>query len=133
MIRTASKRIGKNEYVVNTLPATEGLLAFGKLAPLFSLAAMGADTGAAIAQGIRNFDAAAFEAVAKVFAMHTTVNLSDGRSPRLNGVFDEHFSGEYLELTEWFAFCVECNYSTFFAGLVEKVAAMTKPLAKPTQ
>lgn len=47
-----------------------------------------------------------------------------------DGVFDLHFAGEYIELGEWIAFCVEVNFGGFLGegGLLKKAS---KVVAKP--
>ena len=125
------KRIGDCTYVVDTLPGTLGVQTFEKVGPLCLLAVSGG--AAAIVQAVGSFDADKFLAACKAFSTHTMLRKSDGKEPQLSNVFDDHFSGNYLEMMEWFAFCVECNYSNFFSGLIEKLAKLNKPnLTPPT-
>ena len=44
------------------------------------------------------------------------VVLEDLKMPRLDGVFDEHFAGRYMEMVQWLAFCVQVNFQGFFKG-----------------
>jgi hypothetical protein len=50
----------------------------------------------------------------------TTVQLDAQHEPQLTpALFDEHFSGHYDWLMAWFAFALEANFTTFFAGTVD--------------
>jgi hypothetical protein len=124
-----SKQIGECTYEVDTLPSTLGIRTFEKVGPLCLLAVSGG--AAAVVQAVGSFDAAKFLEACKAFAEHTTLRKSDGKEPVLSNVFDEHFSGDYLALVEWFAFCVEHNYANFWTGLIAKMAVLNKPSSTP--
>jgi hypothetical protein len=126
--KRSEKLIGECTYVVDTLPGTLGIQTFEKVGPLCMLAVSGG--APAVVQAIGNFDASKFIEACKAFATHTMLRKSDGKEPQLSNVFDDHFSGNYLEMVEWFAFCVECNYSNFFDGLIGKLASLSKPSLK---
>lgn len=126
-VRTLERKIGTTVYRVRTLPATQGIAVFATLAPIFSLITAGATLQTAVAAALPRIDAGEFTKAAKTFAEFTHLECDDGRKPRLQDVFDEHFSGELFELGEWIAFCVEVNYATFFAGLIAKFANAIKP------
>ena len=60
------------------------------------------------------------------------------RWPTLEGaVFDEHFAGNYIELTEWVGQSVYFNFFSFFgdgslASLVERLQAMMPSTSSTT-
>lgn len=130
MLRTEEKEISGVVYVVTTLPMTQGVEVFGRLAPLFTLAAATGDMGRAAAKSIQEMQAADILHVSKVFAEHTTLRFPDGREPVLKNVMEAHFSGDYLPMFEWIAFCIKVNYESFFVGLVAKL--QTLKAIKPT-
>jgi hypothetical protein len=49
-------------------------------------------------------------------AQWTTVIIDAEREPQLNQIYDEHFAGHYDWMMEWFAFALEANFRSFFAG-----------------
>ena len=141
---TKTITIGRNEYKLITLGATKGAELWLDLlhilaAPIESLAkADGADEAAivrAITGAIRALDHvtankfyAAFGPVSSVRVPAQTPGDND-RWPTLEGVvFDEHFAGNYVEMSEWLVQSVVFNFLGFFAdgslgSLVDKFRA----------
>src|SRR5436853_6321040 len=44
------------------------------------------------------------------------VDERETREPTLHSIFDDHFAGHYDALMAWFAFALEANFRSFFAG-----------------
>lgn len=125
-----AKTINGCVYVVDTLPSTLGVQTFEKVGPLCLLAVSGG--APAIVQAVGEFNATKFLAACKAFADHTMLRKEDGKEPELSDVFEDHFAGNYLDMMEWFAFCVEHNYANFWAGLIAKLAKTNKPDSTPS-
>ncbi len=57
----------------------------------------------------------------EVFGESTIVHVSADKDPVLLPKYQEtHFAGQYGEMLKWLAFCVEVNYSDFFAAFAAR-------------
>lgn len=54
--------------------------------------------------------------VLEEFAKLTAVVQSDEIELRLWDIYDDHFAGRYDEMLRWAKFCMEVNFSSFFAA-----------------
>ena len=57
-----------------------------------------------------------FAAISDELARFTVVHLDAEHAPKLDAIFEEHFVGRYDVMLQWFAFGLEANFSSFFAG-----------------
>ena len=88
-------------------------------------------------QAIRHVSPADFRATVTALAAATQVGVrdehGDGRVTfvRLSDVYDEHFTGEYTNLTEWLKEALQHNFADFIGGLRKRMAeAKAKGAAK---
>lgn len=121
-MKTQTRRIGAYDYTVTQLDAIRGRRAFVRLTKIL---------GPAIAAGGTKGDSAAFEAFfdhlseaemdyfCDLFADVTAVSGGsfDKRAPQLKDIFLTHFAGDYASMMSWLIFCVEVNFSSFFASV----------------
>lgn len=128
---TKTLTIGKSEYKLMTLGAVKGAELWLDLlrivaTPIETLTkAEGVDEAAiagAVASAIRSIDHATASKFYAAFGPVSSVrkpSVEPGepdRWPTLEGaVFDEHFAGNYIELTEWLVQSVIFNFLGFFA------------------
>jgi len=145
--------IGKHEYKLMTLGATKGSELWLDVlkvaaAPIESLAkADKLDEAAivqAIASAVRSLDHATVNGFYAAFGPVSSVRIparapgESDRWPALEGaVFDDHFAGNYIELTEWLVQSVMFNFLGFFADgslgkLVERFRATSASLTSST-
>ena len=125
MFNAETKKIGGCEYKVTQLGAVKGRGAFLRLVKclgpmLAGLAGKGGkvadiDVGALFSRLDLTEDDLTF--FCDTFAEKTFVTLPDGKMPRLDKVFDEHFAGSYSYMVQWLAFAVKVNFADFFDGL----------------
>jgi hypothetical protein len=110
-----------NRYEVVGVPARVGkrllTLITHAIGPAFLAAGKEPDVMTVLAGVMERVKDADLDALIDAFAPLTTVHLTDGKSPRLNAIFDEHFAGNYQDMLAWLLFCLEVNYSGFFAEL----------------
>lgn len=142
--------IGKHEYKLMTLGAVKGAELWLDLlhiiaTPIETLTKSKDLDEAGIAQAIvaavRSLDHATATKFYTAFGSVTTVRRvgTDGveRWPTLDGaVFDDHFAGNYIEMTEWLVQSVMFNFLGFFAdgslgSLVERFRAASTTIASP--
>ncbi|HVJ26395.1 MAG TPA: hypothetical protein VM493_02600 [Vicinamibacterales bacterium] len=150
---TKQLTIGKHEYELMTLGALKGAELWLDLlriiaVPIEALASKekaGEDEiVTAIAAAVRSIDHAtaakfyaAFGPMSKVRVPGQSVGEPE-RWPTLEGaVFDDHFAGNYVEMTEWLVQSIKFNFLGFFgdgslASLAAKVRAATKDLKSTT-
>jgi hypothetical protein len=64
-----------------------------------------------------------FTSLAAELARNTTVAVDAELEPTLSAIYDEHFAGHYDWLMAWFAFAMEANFRSFFAGTSGAYAA----------
>ncbi len=122
---SSQKEIGENIYTVLPLPGRKGLTTFTELikmaGPAFGTPGNEKDkrVTAAIGQILESLDAEQILGFATLFGGYTTVTRADESEISLseNKLFDSHFAGNYLEMFEWFGFCLEVNYSSFLGGM----------------
>jgi hypothetical protein len=67
------------------------------------------------------------------------VFTEDGKMPRIDKVFDDHFRGRTGDMWKWLLFCLELNYADFLGelrarivGAIAKIAAEQGPSASPS-
>jgi hypothetical protein len=78
-----------------------------------SLASGASDAIRELSQRITEAD---FAAISDELARFTVVHLDAEHAPKLDAIFEEHFVGRYDVMLQWFAFGLEANFSSFFAG-----------------
>jgi hypothetical protein len=140
MLKSETRSIGGNEYTVTQLGAARGreiLRRIMKVAgPAMEAAARVVATGesggkaTAIVRGLGKVVETLSEEDLSLFCSEfgraSTVRLG-GKSPSVGDVFEVHFAGNYLEMCEWLAFCLEVNYRSFFTGIVAKLGGEAQP------
>lgn len=50
----------------------------------------------------------------------------------LEGIYDDHFAGDYGAMLEWLKFCAEVNFASFFVGLGENAAPEARAATPPS-
>ena len=78
-----------------------------------SLASGASDAIRELSQRVTEAD---FAAISDELARFTVVHLDAEHAPKLDAIFEEHFVGRYDVMLQWFAFGLEANFSSFFAG-----------------
>ena len=130
MFKCESKKIGACEYRVTQLGAVAGRGAFLRLVRalgpmLAGLATAGGKVDLGEVFGRLELSEADLTYFCDLFAEKTFVMLPDGKMPRLDKCFDEHFAGSYLFMVQWLAFAVKVNFADFFGD------ALTGPPSPP--
>ena len=131
--------IDGHEYNIRQLGALEGRRLWLKLlqvlaAPLKSLAGAGKFDEATLAQAlaavVENLDDRTAEELYEVFGRNCEVKEGD-RWPQLTGViFDTHFAGRYVAMSQWLGECVVFNFAGFFEGMsLGKISALARRVA----
>lgn len=136
-------RIGKNEYQLDQLGALEGRKLYLKVAKILaggarSLTSAGARgagdldesvIGGALAGIVESIDEETLEEMCSVFGAKSRVKVANGKEvrwPELVGVvFDQHFAGEYGEMTLWLGECLVLNFAGFL-GVTSLGSAVAK-------
>ena len=158
--------VGSYAYLCTLLTADEGLEPLGRLLVLVgkpaAKALLSGDALAAVVDGVKNesqVDADFMAKLAKpigealdglltelspadlkyfsgVFRPRTMVRGSNGMEVPLDGIFGEHFAGNYGAWREWVAFCLRENFASFLGGngaikraLAAAMAAKAEPAA----
>lgn len=126
-----TKEIDGKTYTVYPLGAKKG----SKL-----LAALNKVVGAAAGGGVKGIfealDDAMVTRLIDELAPTTTVDLGEGKSPRLDSIFDLHFRSNYGAMLEWLLFALEVNFETFYAALPRILASratQTQPATEKTE
>jgi len=135
-IEVKSRVIGEHTYRVEQFGAKKGGRILVRLAKM-----LGASIGGAIESGDK-VDATVigktltsltdqiteedYDYLCDNFAAKTRVTGGQygSNEPKLADFFDSHFAGNYLELGEWLAFCLEANYGSFLAVIGEEAKAL---------
>jgi hypothetical protein len=121
MLKRETKTIGEHEYAVTQLDAVKGRRVATRIAKILApvVGAGSAETGdmakalQALVAGMTEEDV---DSLCDVFAASTDVQIpGEKRSPKLSAIFALHFAGRYDEMVEWLLFCIEVNFSSFFA------------------
>ena len=99
-------------YEVMPLGALKGRSVFVRLLKMFGPLFAGD-----IAAGLDHLSEDDFNYLCDVFAEYTNVRINEKQMPVLKDVFDGHFSGKYLDMLQWLAFCVQVNFGDFYKGL----------------
>jgi hypothetical protein len=95
----------------------------------------------ALAAAVENLDDATLEELYLVFGETCTVMLPTGNTPNLTDVvFDQHFAGNYLAMTQWLWECIVFNFASFLDGtgpgkmsdLVKRVVSRSESLTAST-
>ena len=126
-IQTREITIGDFTYEVKQLDAITGRKAFVRLCnilgPVFANAEQlqnendAAALFGAFASSLKEADMDHF---CEMFGARTEVTpLAGGGEPRtlVKLFFMEHFAGNYMEMLEWLAFCLQVNFESFFVGM----------------
>lgn len=90
-----------------------------------SLASGASDAIRELSQRITEAD---FAAISDELARFTVVHLDAEHAPKLDAIFEEHFVGRYDVMLQWFAFGLEANFSSFFAGTASDKATLADRL-----
>ena len=140
-IKTEEKQIGACIYRVSQLGAIKGRAAFLRLVKALGPIAGGLvdakgkqaaslDLGDLMARLTLTEDDLTF--FCDLFAEKTFIVKSDGKTPRLDHCFDDHFAGRYLEMIQWLAFAVQVNFADFFGAALNAASGQASPSA-PTE
>jgi hypothetical protein len=70
-----------------------------------------------------------FGAILDEFAKYTVLVLPGDVQPKLADKFDDHFAGRYDEMLQWASFCMEVNFSSFFAATGGRAGFFTRVMA----
>lgn len=128
--KTESKRIGAYTYHVQQLDAVRGSNALLRLLKVIGPAFEADDEGGALAKLAGSLSESELRWFCDLFAGQTTVtggDIPDDHEPQLDGIFGEHFAGNYFAMLEWLRFAFEVNYASFFVIAAAKYkAAMAK-------
>lgn len=137
MLEAQTRDIGKHTYTVTPLDAIKGRRAFVRLAnaaaPVLSRASSPEDLVGTLLSALSEKDVDHF---CDLFGLTSTVTGGDygERTPLLtNNTFMNHFAGNYLDLLEWLAFCVEVNFGSFFTGIGALVDRIKPALVVPAK
>lgn len=120
---TESRAIGASTYEVTQMGALQGRKVLTRLLKIVGPAyAMVSTKGveAALSEVVTNLSEDDTEYFCAAFEPLTTVTVGD-KKPRLSGIADIHFAGDYMSLIEWLVFCFEVNFSSFFRDLKSAV------------
>lgn len=132
-IEKHTRDIGAFTYEVSTLDALKGRRAFVRLFNTMGNVLTGAETNEdLIANLMSKLTAADLDHFCDLFGAVTTVTGGDygDKTPLLTGAtFQSHFAGNYLDLAEWLAFCIEVNFGNFFSGVEGLMARVAPKLA----
>lgn len=151
------RQIGEHTYRISLLGAKAGLAMAVRLAKLLTPSAASGVEGlvgsrsdglgsfaVGIGECLRELSARIsveeLSALCAELAKYTTVVIDEEREPQLSQIYDQHFAGHYDWLMEWFAFAMEANFRSFFAGtsgadaaaLVVRLAGLMERLAPPS-
>ena len=66
------------------------------------------------------------------FGSCSFVHLEDGKLPRLDKVFDDHFAGRTGAMVKWLVFAVEVNFADFLDGAKARLGKLSKLGFAPT-
>jgi len=61
------------------------------------------------------------------------VFTEDGKMPRIDKVFDDHFAGRTGDMWKWLLFCVEFNYADFLGELRDRIVGALAKLGEQAQ
>lgn len=136
--------IGGHEYELETFGARQGMAVLLTLTrflgpALADVMGAGQDVEASLSRGL-----ATFAATAKPADLDTLVDAFSGRTKllleattkagtrkvptALAPILDDHFAGRYTDLIQWLVWCIQENFSGFFAGppteLIASVAGL---------
>jgi hypothetical protein len=142
MFQTKDRIIGDNTYRVTQLPTGEGRRILVKLVKVIgpAISVMVEELGdgkdaptildsemSSVGEAIRLFldrvEQTDLDDLVTTFGRFTVVLIGDKVLPLSLEMQELHFSGKYLEMFKWLAFCLEWNYSDFFAS--SKIVAAT--------
>jgi len=135
--------IDGHEYRIRQLGALEGRRLWLKLlrvlaGPLKELALAGKFDEVTLTTGIasvvENLDEATAEELYVAFGKNCELRVAGDqgeRWPKLDGVvFDTHFAGRYLAMSQWLGECVVFNFAGFFDGTsLGKITALAQKAA----
>lgn len=128
-IEKHTRQIGQFTYETATLDAIKGRRAFVRLFNTIGNVLSGADSTLDVASNVMSkLTAADLDHFCDLFGAVTTVTGGDygDKTPLLVAqTFQNHFAGNYLDMAEWLAFCIEVNFGNFFdgiQGLIQRVA-----------
>jgi hypothetical protein len=124
-IQPKEKMIGENTYQVRLLPSELGFRSAAKLANLIgpglkTLQEGGAESVTGFFGGMLADEllTTRLEFFTNLFKEYTSVRLKGAPGfVNLSSVYEYHFSGNYLEMFQWLAFCIEVNHASFFTGV----------------
>jgi len=142
-IETKSKVIGEHTYRVEQFGAKAGGRMLVRLAKMLGVAVGGAveagekldavvlgKTITGLTESITEED---YGYLCDAFSEKTRVTggLYGSKEPKLSDFFDDHFAGNYVELSQWLAFCLEANYGSFLAVVGEEAKGLAQAMQPP--
>lgn len=131
--RTVEIQILDHQYQLTQLSATKGRGVLGVLTKVLGKAAgglggmdvEGSALGAGLGAILESLDEATLKNLCDAFGPESRVLNDAGNWPALQGpVFDDHFAGNYGEMTLWLIECLKLNFADFLdAKKREMIAA----------
>lgn len=134
MLETREKRIGDVTYQVTQLPAPSGrrllVRLYKVLGPAIAAALRGlpesseslslgnlqtAAIGDAMLELAQTLTEDELDHVCEIFSQHTLFSREPEKWQPLKVEKDLHWSGNFLNMFKWLAFCLEVNYSDFLS------------------
>lgn len=117
MREAQTKTLGQTQYRVRPLGAKQGCRVITRLSKLLGSAfKSGAkDQNAMLGAALESLGEEDLDFFCRQFETHTQISVDGSKWPTLSDVFDVHFSQNYGELLLWLKFCLEVNFSGFFA------------------
>lgn len=117
MIESKRKEINGNTYTVESLGATKGRQVFVRILRILG-SALG-DGEFDIAKASRSLAEADVDYLCDVFAPQTRIRLKGSKEEvSLSEIQELHYAGNYLEMIQWLAFCLDLNFRNVFLGAV---------------
>jgi hypothetical protein len=126
-LKTEEREIGGLKYRVTQLGAKAGRAALLRIMKTVGPAAamlQGDDLAGALGKFFENLSEVDLDYFCALFGEKSFVFQADGKMPRVDQVFDEHFAGRYLDMIEWLIFAGEVNFADFFRGVGGKIGGV---------
>lgn len=149
VVREKKFVVDGHEYEIKKLPTSDGwplwLALIKTIAPIAEDAAKlsglddAGEDGAieaivsVLAKAVTHLDEAMIGKLITAFGKTCRVKVDEQKSPFLTGVvFDEHFMGRYVQLSQWVVECVVFNFADFLGDtpIASAASAIRKALAK---
>lgn len=140
--RTEKIQIGSAQYTITQLGAVEGRQLYKKLVtalgPLLreTFSGLKADGDAEtlviglVLRGLEDMPLPLFEELCESFSATTlfkTPQMTMALPLNTQGLFDEHFAGDYGGMTNWLMSCLKLNFQSFLGGKGSSAAPAAAP------